>query len=425
MSQEPKKIAITGTKGKTTILSLIEHGILSLSPEAKVISSSSTEGMFYNKKFIRQPNNKEYLSNFDSDGNNLVHDYFISEATSFMLYIGAYETHNPSIAIYTGIEENEHLDFHFNFKNYLNAKKVLFDLLSKNSIAIVNADDKYVDDILRDCKSNTIIKYGSYAEADYIISVEKVSYRSMKFSITHEKDSACFESKILGKYNAYNITAAYIALINMGFQKSKAAKYLSQFKGVPGRYERYYLPGNRIVIIDYAHTPGSLQKVIELTKKIYKGKKVVIIFGCGGDRAKEKRPLMGKCATESADFVYITSDNPRTENSSNIIENIKKGIIKNNYEVILDRKEAVIKAVKDNENAVIVLAGKGSEQVTNTSTFETTINCNHCGNDIKYKLDNPLTKIIKGSDLDLLKYASKELNIPIVENNFISSFVNS
>lgn len=134
---------------------------------------------------------------------------------------------------------------------------------------------------------------------------------------------------------------------------------------------------------------------------------------------------MGMYATEIADFVYITSDNPRTENPRNIIEDIKKSIMKNNYEVIIDRKEAVIKAISEHEDSITILAGKGNEPVTYSSTFETVIDCNHCGKEIKYKLENPIPQIIQGSDLELLKYASQELNIPMVKNNLLSSFVNS
>jgi UDP-N-acetylmuramoyl-L-alanyl-D-glutamate--2,6-diaminopimelate ligase len=416
INKDPIKIAITGTKGKTTILSLLENAILSLETGSKVIASSSTEGMFYNRKFIRKADNRKYLSDKDETGDKLEYGYFVSEATSFMLYIGAYTNHIPTIAIYTGIEDKEHLDVHYTFENYLNSKKILFDLLKNDCIAIINSDDEYSDFIVKNCQAKYIIKYGFSSNANYTTSVKDINYQTMTSLIRNHDRKFEINSKLLGKYNALNILAVYITLCQLGFSHDAVVENISAFMGVPGRYERYILPGNRVIIIDYAHTPGSLQKVIELTKELYSNKKLVVLFGCGGGRSKEKRPIMGKISTENSDYVYLTSDNPRSENPLSIIEEIKSGMSKDNFEIIVDRKEAVLKAIDKNENAVILIAGKGSESQTYRATFDVNANCNHCGKEMNIKLDYPIPKVKNESDFDLLSNAALELKIPVFKS---------
>ena len=350
-------IAITGTKGKTTIMYLIKHVLRALNKN--VIGVSSTEGVFYNEEFLYEPKMSQYLiREFDRP-----YDYQVSEATSKLLKYGKYKSDDIDIALFNGIEKHEHLETHHTFFNYLTAKKLLFDLISgQGKNAIVNQDDAYHTHILKDYKG--IVSYvGVSNEATYQYMISEQTPNSMKVKIIHFLGTEELILPFSGKYNAQNATMAYVSLIKAGISTEDIIRYFQTFPGVPGRFQKIELHDGRLIIIDYAHSEESLQLVLNHIQEVYPERPIITIFGCGGDRASQKRPQMGKVATEESKFVYITRDNPRSEQQSLIFNDIVRGIKKSNFSIIKNRYEAVKAALrfKTDPSTIILLAGKGSE----------------------------------------------------------------
>ena len=182
------------------------------------------------------------------------------------------------------------------------------------------------------------------------------------FAITHNKIDYKVHTTLIGTFNAYNATSAFATAHSLGINAHKIVEGIKSSPQVPGRFE-VLGNGKKKIIVDYSHTADSLEKALQAVKEIVKDKnQVVTVFGCGGDRDKTKRPIMGKIASDLSDKVFVTSDNPRTENPFEIIEDIKKGISKNNYAVEENREEAIKKAIQSSDdNAVILIAGKGHE----------------------------------------------------------------
>ena len=185
----------------------------------------------------------------------------------------------------------------------------------------------------------------------------------MEFSLNHAGKVTSFQTNLLGEFNAKNVSAAYISLIQLGINEAVAKQSLEQFRGFAGRGERFYIPECKThVVIDYAHTRDSLDSLLSLCSKIYKDIPIVTIFGCGGDKSTEKRPEMGKVAEEYSNMVILTNDNPRNENPADIINAIAAGFSRDNHRVIMDREEAIKTTLSRIKDSVLVLAGKGDER---------------------------------------------------------------
>lgn len=411
------KISITGSKGKTTILKLLENIILNFYPSKTLLTSSSTEGMWLNGDFVRELTANNYLNPLDVNNNLVNYDYFISEATSFLLAQGEYKKFNTDIAVFTGIERYEHLDVHRSFENYLNAKKILFDFLDKDSIVVLNKDDEHSDYIISNCKSKNIIKYGVFRESTYCISIESINPSEMAFCISHNNDSYKLKTRLLGEYNARNITVAFIIGKYLNIDTDFVISQISNPNLIEGRFQRFYLSNENIVIIDYAHTPSSLQNVLELSRSLYQKHKIVTVFGCGGMKCIEKRPVMGKIATELSDFVYLTSDNPRFEEKEKIISDIQSGIEKTNYKVIKERKEAIEAALLENKLSIIIIAGKGPEKKRIESKEGIDVVCPICRNNFFHKLGHKILYAYNESDLDIVYEIICKHKLSTVEYN--------
>jgi UDP-N-acetylmuramoyl-L-alanyl-D-glutamate--2,6-diaminopimelate ligase len=253
------------------------------------------------------------------------------------------------------------LDFHNIFEEYLKAKKILFDGLKSDSVAIINSDDVSSTEIIKDCKAK-IVTYGMADDTDYKIGNIRYDLNGTEFTITYNNFEYSISTSLIGTFNAYNAASAFATAHSLGFDADKIVDGIQSSPQVPGRFE-VLGNGNKKVIVDYSHTADSLEKALQAVREIVKDKnQVVTVFGCGGDRDKSKRPVMGKVASDLSDKVIVTSDNPRTEDPFEIINDIKKGISKNNFVVEENREEAIKKAIQgSNDNAVILIAGKGHE----------------------------------------------------------------
>ena len=265
------------------------------------------------------------------------------------------------VAVFTNIT-HDHLNYHGSFKAYIQAKKKLFDGLSAEAVALVNRDDKNASVMLQNCiarKKGFALKRVAEYEARIIENTLEGLYLRIK---THE-----VWFRLLGSFNAYNLLTAFAVAVELGFEEHEVLTSLSLVEGVAGRFQLVGLPHMSLVgIVDYSHTPDALKNVLQTLKDI-RGKKghIITVVGCGGDRDKAKRPVMGKIASDLSDQAIFTSDNPRSEAPEVIIQEMFEGVpsaARRKVTRITDRKEAIFLACKlAHPDDVILIAGKGHE----------------------------------------------------------------
>jgi len=355
-----KLIGITGTNGKTTTSYFIKN-ILETSG-AKVGLMGTIANYIGDRELKASLTTPE-----SSDLNRLLFEmveegcsYAVMEVSSHSLFLNRVYGLNFSAGVFTNIT-SDHLDFHENFENYFKAKKILFDSLTPSSFAVINSDDKSSTNIVKDSPAK-IFTYGRLSGSDFAISNISFDLHGTKFNLNWNGKEYNLFTTLVGEFNAYNAAAAFAVSVLHGVSEENAIEGIKTCKQVPGRME-VVGKGNKKAVIDYSHTADSLEKALLSIKKLAKNNQpIYTVFGCGGNRDKTKRPLMGKIATELSSHVIVTSDNPRFENPFQIINEIKKGIEKNNYDVIENREEAIRFAIGNSEDdAVILIAGKGHE----------------------------------------------------------------
>ncbi|KKQ34085.1 MAG: UDP-N-acetylmuramoyl-L-alanyl-D-glutamate-2,6-diaminopimelate ligase [Candidatus Nomurabacteria bacterium GW2011_GWB1_37_5] len=255
---------------------------------------------------------------------------------------------------------HEHLDYHLTMDKYLEAKKKFFDLLPPFSFALINKDDEHWQAISKDISAK-VSSYSLNQEADFIAKILEMNLSGTKILIDNKE----IKSNLVGLFNVYNLLAVYGAADLLGMPKEKIFNLLSKLEPVRGRLE-LVRGGSVLGIIDYAHTPDALKKVLETLNDLKtSGQKIVCVVGAGGDRDRTKRPVMAKLASDLAQIVILTSDNPRSEDPLEIIKEMRQGIKAEDaseiYE-ISDRKEAIFKAVSlAGIDGVVILLGKGHE----------------------------------------------------------------
>jgi len=368
-SQRLKVTGITGTNGKTTITYLIEAILKQAGADCGVIGTINYR--FKNKTFKAQnttPASFElqglFLKMLDSSVK-----YCAMEVSSHALDQDRVAGINFNSAIFTNLTQ-DHLDYHRNFENYFLAKAKLFRNLASDSFAIINNDDKYGRRI-KNLSQAKIITYGIKNKS--IVTARDITFNigSTEFTLTAPKIETRVKTNLVGIYNVYNILAAICWALSQNLKINDIKNAIAGFKNVPGRLEKIKTKSGNNIFIDYAHTPDALYNVISCLKKIVKGR-LIVIFGCGGDRDKLKRPKMGKIATSLADYVIITSDNPRSEEPGEIIKDIKKGASGRNYYIECDRFKAICKGLAMLETGdCLLIAGKGHEsyQIVNDKVF--------------------------------------------------------
>ena len=301
---------------------------------------------------------EEYLT---IDHSKYQTDVHLIEATSFILDQDLIGECDLDCAIFTSFDDSEHTEIHPEPGSYLESKRKIFKLLKPGGKAVVCRDIENFSKVV-DSHENQIVTYGFHPESDYVLSINMINQKKMVFSLTHEEGVLFFKSKILGNFNALNITAAYVAGLQLIENNVPFFRGIESFTGFAGRFERYKIPKTGTnVIIDYAHTHKSLDSLLALCKLIYPDQNLLTVFGCGGNKSKIKRPLMAKVAEKHSDFTVLTNDNPRGENPVEIVSDISKGFEKDNYHIILDRDEAIKTCLSKSQNTTLVIAGKGAE----------------------------------------------------------------
>ena len=358
-SDKIKVVGITGTNGKTTISYLIEAIAKASGDDCGVIGT-------INYRF----KGKMIIAKNTTPGSGLLQSllmkmcaqkvkYCAMEVSSHALDQERVAGINFSQAIFTNFTQ-DHLDYHKNLENYFLAKAKLFYALSPASCAIINYDDKCANRIKRLTKAR-ILTYGIKKKSNVMAKNINYGMQSTEFSLVTPHNTMRIKTNLVGRYNIYNILAAVAWGISekLSIQDIKFA--IEKFKNVPGRLERINCAQGFSVFVDYAHTPDALFNVISALRPLIKGK-IIVIFGCGGERDKLKRPQMGRVVTELADYAIITSDNPRSEKPTQIIKDIVQGIRKNNYCSVSERGEAISQGLSlVDQGDCLLIAGKGHE----------------------------------------------------------------
>ena len=280
-------------------------------------------------------------------------EYVLMEVSSHALSMGRVEGLEFSYAVFTNLTK-DHLDYHLDMKSYALAKQKLFRMSKK---AIVNIDDDYKNYFL--LKDNNNITYG-FEEADYQILDYEMTSKGSDFVIKKQEQEFHFQTSLLGKHNVYNVLVTIILLLEENIDVNKIQEIIPSLKAPSGRMDTIFYDTNRI-IIDYAHTPDAVGNILKAVKEL-KPNHIYTIVGCGGNRDKTKRPEMAKMATNLSTLAIFTSDNPRLEDPNDILDDMINNLENTNYEVIVNRKNAIIKGIQMLENNDILLVlGKGHE----------------------------------------------------------------
>jgi UDP-N-acetylmuramoyl-L-alanyl-D-glutamate--2,6-diaminopimelate ligase len=357
-AKKMKLIGLTGTNGKTTSTYLIKSILEQAGYKVGLIGTIAN--YIGNKRIDTHRTTPESLE-LHSLFREMVDeetDYCIMEVSSHSLVLKRVFGITFAEAIFTNLTQ-DHLDFHKTFENYYAAKLILFKN-SQNSI--INIDDTYGRRVYDDAGNNRLtysIDSNSDIKAENIV----LHSRGVEFDIVYNGDKERITLSLPGKYNIMNALGCAGACLNEGIPLSVVKKGLENMLCVPGRCEivtKNYNLGFDI-IVDYAHTPDGLENILKTAREFTKGR-LISVFGCGGDRDRTKRPIMGRIGSNLSDFAVITSDNPRSEEPFKIIKDILSGISKDNYMVVGNRKEAIRKAIEMAKmDDVIVVAGKGHE----------------------------------------------------------------
>ena len=352
-------IGVTGTNGKTTIATLLFDLYTELEIKSGLISTVKIS--YDNKNFQANQTTPDSLSinRFLSEMVNSNVRYCFMEVSSH----GIDQNRTDGLVFKGGIFTNlthDHLDYHESFENYRDTKKQFFDSLSNNSFALTNNDDKNGMVMLQ----NTIADKYTYSlnsVSDFKAKILESSFDGMLLKI----NSTEFWSKLVGKFNAYNILSVYSAASILGLPKNELLKAMSSLDAVAGRFQ-FYKKNKITAIVDYAHTPDALENILKSINEIKTlENNLITVVGCGGNRDKSKRPLMGDIASNLSSKVIFTSDNPRFEDPEIIIEEMISGVRSTNSNKtisISNRKEAIKAACQfARTNDIILVAGKGHE----------------------------------------------------------------
>ncbi len=353
-------IGITGTNGKTTIAYQLAQAYSLLEKPAAYVGTIGEGDVNSLQTLLNTTPDALCLQKLLAKYNRLGKNYVCMEVSSHALSQNRVDCVDFHEAIFTNLS-HDHLDYHHTLEAYAEAKAKLFKKTTLK-LAIINHDDQFgklmVDSLHSNCKKLT---YGFNEGSDVRVINMQTNMQGSLLELTSPWGEIKLQINLLGKFNIYNSLAVFISLMANGISLHDAINVMTKLKPAPGRME--VVAEKPCVIVDYAHTPDALENVLVTLNKLKKGR-VGVVFGCGGDRDKTKRPMMGRIASMHADFVIITSDNPRGEEPNSIIQEIAAGITSGSAKIIkmVDRKDAIERALKmAKEDDIVLIAGKGHE----------------------------------------------------------------
>jgi len=360
-SSKLKLVGITGTNGKTTIASLLYKLFQNLGYPTGLLSTIQNK---VENKVVAATHTTP-----DPVQINKLLDQMVYEGCEYcFMEVSSHAIDQDRIAglefaggIFTNLS-HDHLDYHISFDNYLKAKKKFFDELSNDAFALTNTDDRNGKIMLQNTKARKKT-YSLKGASDFKCKIIENNFDGLLLNINGQE----FCSNLIGSFNAYNLLAVYAAAVLLGENPSEVLTALSNLKTVEGRFDYIRSANNIVGIVDYAHSPDALQNVLNTIDAIRTHNEILItVFGAGGDRDKQKRPIMGKIACKKSDKVILTSDNPRSEIPEEIITDIENGIgpeYSNRVISITNRKEAIKAACSFARSGdIILVAGKGHEK---------------------------------------------------------------
>ncbi|PZE22656.1 UDP-N-acetylmuramoyl-L-alanyl-D-glutamate--2,6-diaminopimelate ligase [Paenibacillus xerothermodurans] len=372
-SRELKLIGITGTNGKTTTTYLLEKivsdqgfatgvmGNIEIKIGSERIPNSATntqEALELQRILRRMADNKV--------------DYCIMEVSSHGLDLGRVNGCRYRTGVFTNLTQ-DHLDYHGTMERYKAAKGLLFSRLGneysaiadERRYAVLNADDAASDDFAG-MTAAQVVTYGIDNEADVRAEAIRMTSHGTEFRCVTFAGTLEFRTKLIGKFNVYNALAAVTAALLEGISLEAIRSSLEEIQTVDGRMEVVQAGQEFLVLVDYAHTPDGLENALATIRQFCEGR-ILCVFGCGGDRDRAKRPVMGEVTSRFSDLLFVTSDNPRSEDPAAILADIEPGIIaagvpRDRYQLIVDRRAAIQKAIAEaSPKDVVLIAGKGHE----------------------------------------------------------------
>jgi UDP-N-acetylmuramoyl-L-alanyl-D-glutamate--2,6-diaminopimelate ligase len=361
-TEKLKLVGVTGTNGKTTIATLLYKLFTALGYKSGLLSTVEN-------RIIERVLPATHTTPDPLHLNALLKEMVDAGCTHAFMETSSHAIHQQRIAglhyaggIFSNIT-HDHLDYHKTFDEYIRVKKSFFDSLPSDSFAISNADDKRGGVMLQNTNAKKYF-YSLRTIAEFKGKILENNLTGLVMTINDQE----VHFRLIGEFNAYNLLAVYGAAICLGEDRSEMLRRLSTLTGAEGRFDYTMSPKERIIgIVDYAHTPDALINVLVTIQKLRKGhEQIITVVGCGGDRDKTKRPLMGAAACEYSDKVIFTSDNPRSEDPDQIIREIEEGLntaAKRKYISITDRKEAIRTALNlAKAEDILLIAGKGHEK---------------------------------------------------------------
>lgn len=372
-SQQLKLIGITGTNGKTTTTFIIDHILTDLGYRTGLMGTIHTR---LAGKIIPTERTTQEALDLQRTLRLMVNEgakFCTMEVSSHALELGRVKGCRFRTALFTNLTQ-DHLDYHHTMENYRDAKGLLFSRLGNEygphandrQFAILNADDP-VSERYASLTAAQTITYGIENDADIRATDIHISIKGTTFTLnTSFAGSTRIQTKLVGKFNVYNTLGAIASTLIEGIPLERIVHSLEEMESVDGRMQIVDAGQEFLVLVDYAHSPDGLDNALKSVREFAMGR-IITVFGCGGDRDRTKRPIMGRISTEYSDFIIVTSDNPRSEDADAIISEVAEGIIASGfpverYNLIVDRASAIQQAIRMAQpNDVILIAGKGHE----------------------------------------------------------------
>ena len=358
-SEKLTLVGITGTNGKTTTVTLLHRMFTALGYNCGLLSTIANCVGNRGTEAVNTTSDPITINSLMSEMVDAGCEYCFMEVSS----IGVEQERVAGLKFKVGIFSNlthDHLDYHKTFAEYLRCKKLFFDTLPSDAYAITNIDDRNGMVMVQNTKAQ-VVTYSCRKIADHTCRIIEQSFEGMLLRIDDKESWSC----LIGMHNAYNLLAIYTTAVVLGSDPQEVLVALSSLRPAPGRLENIRGPRDISVIIDYAHTPDALENVLKTLREIAPDRELICLFGCGGDRDRSKRPEMAAIAQKLADRIVVTSDNSRTEKTSDIMADIKAGMDTSGRArslFIEDREEAIRTAIMiASQGATILLAGKGHE----------------------------------------------------------------
>ncbi|MBF0275511.1 MAG: UDP-N-acetylmuramoyl-L-alanyl-D-glutamate--2,6-diaminopimelate ligase [Nitrospinae bacterium] len=354
-------IGVTGTNGKTTTARLLQHIFNQSGYKTAVLGTLGCNWPNFSAPLgFTTPFSPELFALFKKMVDDKV-THCVMEVSSHALKLDRVYGLDFSFRVFTNLTR-DHIDFHGDFKDYQNSKLILFKGSNKKTTAVCNEDDVFTPEIKKVFDGN-FVSYGFSSSALCRAACYKTENFESKVQLHYKGKAFEIKSRLLARFNVSNIMAAFCVAMEIGIKREKIIEAIFAFETVPGRFEKVVAPEDYLVVIDYAHTPDALENIVTSCRELT-SHKLITVFGCGGDRDRGKRRLMGDIALKFSDFTVVTSDNPRTENPEQIVGDIVENYPqeKNKYTVIVDRREAICFALNMAQKGdIVILAGKGHE----------------------------------------------------------------